>query len=211
MKIKWLGHACFLITSEKGIRIVTDPFDETVGYPLPEVEADIVTSSHDHFDHSYTEAVKGNFELVNKIGNFYVKDISIKGVKTYHDEVMGQKRGQNIVYVMEMDGMKVCHLGDLGHLLDQDTLNRIGPVDLLLIPVGGTYTIDAEEAAKVAAQINPKMVIPMHYKTPVMDFPISGVEPFLEKVGGDKAGSSEITVNKQDLGDKMQIKVLEYK
>ncbi len=210
MRIKWLGHACFLITGENGIRIVTDPFDQTVGYPLPEVEADIVTSSHDHFDHNHTEPIRGDFELVNKVGNFYVKDTAIKGVKTYHDEVMGAKRGDNIVYVMDIDGMKVCHLGDLGHVLDEDTLDRIGPVDVLLIPVGGTYTIDGEEAARVVDQIKPGLVIPMHCKTPVMDFPITGVEPFLDKVGGERVGSSEITVNKQDLGDRMQVKVLDY-
>lgn len=211
MKVKWLGHACFLITSEKGIKIVTDPFDETVGYPLPEVEADIVTSSHNHFDHNYTRAVKGDFKLVNSVGNFYVRDIPIKGIKTYHDEAMGAKRGENIVFIMEVDGLKVCHLGDLGHVLDENTLEQIGEVDILLIPVGGTYTIDGEKAAKVVVQIKPKMAIPMHFKTPVMNFPITGVEPFLDKIGGgERVGSNEITIKREHLKDGIQVKVLEY-
>lgn len=212
MKIKWLGHACFLITSEKGIRIVTDPFDATVGYPLPEVEADVVTSSHEHFDHNYTEDVRGDFEVVKGVGNFYTRDIPIKGVKTYHDGEMGKKRGENTVYVMEIDGLRVCHLGDLGHVLSQDTVDQIGPVDVLLIPVGGYFTIDAEEAVKVVAQLNPRLVIPMHFKTPEIDFPISGVDLFLGKIGGgDMVGSTEIDVTARDLTGGMQVKVLEYR
>lgn len=211
MKIKWLGHACFLITTDSGIRIVTDPFDETVGYPVPAVEADIVTRSHDHFDHNHVEAVRGDFQLINGVGSFYVSDVHITGIKTYHDEVMGQKRGQNVVYVIEADDMRICHLGDLGHLLDDKTVGEIGPVDILFIPVGGTYTIDAEEAVKVAAQLNPRLIIPMHFKTPVMNFPITGVELFLDKMGaGERVGSNELSVSRQDLADGTQVKVLDY-
>ncbi|MBA1336044.1 MAG: Zn-dependent hydrolases of the metallo-beta-lactamase superfamily [Firmicutes bacterium] len=212
MKIKWLGHACFLLTGENGIRIVTDPFDATVGYPLPKVEADIVTTSHAHFDHNYTDAVEGDFEVVDGIGDFYIKDIPIKGVKTYHDDAMGEKRGGNVVYIMEIDGLKVCHLGDLGHLLDENTIEHIGPVDVLLIPVGGYYTIDAEQAMRVIAQLAPKLVIPMHFKTPAIDFPIAGVDVFLDKIGGgEKVGSNEIEVAANDLGAPTRVKVLEYK
>jgi L-ascorbate metabolism protein UlaG (beta-lactamase superfamily) len=211
MKIKWLGHACFLITTDSGIRIVTDPFDETVGYPVPDVEADIVTSSHDHFDHNHVQPLRGNFQLINGVGSHYVSDVPITGIKTYHDEVMGKKRGENVVYVFEADGMRLCHLGDLGHLLDDKTVGEIGPVDILFIPVGGTYTIDAEEAVKVAAQLNPRLIIPMHYKTPVIDFPITGVDLFLAKMGaGERVGSNEFTVNRQDLAGGTQVKVLDY-
>ena len=211
MKIKWLGHACFLITTDSGIRIVTDPFDETVGYPVPDVEADIVTSSHDHFDHNHVQSLRGNFQLINGVGSYYESDVPITGIKTYHDEVMGQKRGENVVYVIEADGMRLCHLGDLGHLLDDKTVGEIGPVDILLIPVGGTYTIDAEEAVKVAAQLNPRLIIPMHFKTPVMNFPITGVELFLDKMGaGERVGSNELSVSRQDLADGTQVKVLDY-
>lgn len=211
MRIKWLGHSCFLLTTDRGTRIVTDPFDETVGYPVPAVEADIVTSSHDHFDHNHVEAVRGDFQLINGTGSFYVSDVPITGIKTYHDEVMGKKRGQNVVYVIEADDMRICHLGDLGHLLDDKTVDEIGPVDILLIPVGGTYTIDAETAVKVAAQLHPRLIIPMHYKTPVIDFPITGVDLFLGKLGaGDRVGSNELSVSRQDLTDGTQVKILEY-
>jgi L-ascorbate metabolism protein UlaG (beta-lactamase superfamily) len=212
MKIKWLGHSCFLITTDKGVRIVTDPFDETVGYPLPTVEADIVLSSHDHFDHNHVEAIGGDFQLLNKTGSFYVDDIPIRGIKTYHDDAMGEERGENIVYIMETDDLRICHLGDLGHLPDDDAINDMGPVDILFIPVGGTYTIDAETAVKVAAQLNPRLIIPMHYKTEAIGFPIAGVDLFLDKLGtGDRVGSSELSVTRQDLTEGTQVKVLEYK
>lgn len=212
MKIKWLGHACFLLTGENGIKIVTDPFDATVGYPIPAVEADIVTTSHDHFDHNYTDAVRGDFEVIDGIGDFYIKDIPIKGVKTYHDDAMGEKRGGNVVYIMKIDGLNVCHLGDLGHVLDEKTIEHIGPVDVLMIPVGGYYTIDAETAVKVIAQLAPKLIIPMHFKTPEIDFPIAGVDAFLDKIGGgQRSGSNEMEVTAKALAVPAQVKVLEYK
>lgn len=211
MKIKWFGHSCFLLTTDRGKRIVTDPFDETVGYSMPAVEADIVTSSHDHFDHNHVQAVRGDFQLINGVGSFYASDIPITGIKTCHDDLMGKKRGQNTVFVMEADDMRICHLGDLGHLLDRDTIKEIGPVDILLIPVGGTYTIDGEMAVKVAAQLNPRLIIPMHYKTPAIDFPITGVDAFLGKLGAEeRVGSNELTISRQDLTDGTQVKVLEY-
>jgi L-ascorbate metabolism protein UlaG (beta-lactamase superfamily) len=211
MKIRWMGHACFLITDKGGTRVLTDPFDQSVGYPLPEVEADIVTVSHGHFDHNYTQAVKGDFEVVDAAGSFTVRGIPIKGVATYHDEEKGAKRGKNNVYIMEIDRLKVCHLGDLGHVLDDDTVKDIGPVDVLLIPVGGYYTIDAQTAVKVVGQLKPRLVIPMHFKTAVMNFPIVGVDDFLNKIGkGDRVGSNEIEVSAEDLGDTMQVKVLDF-
>jgi L-ascorbate metabolism protein UlaG (beta-lactamase superfamily) len=211
MKIKWFGHACFLITTDRGTRIATDPFDETVGYPVPSVKADIVLTSHDHFDHSFVEAIGGDFQLVNKTGSFYVQDIPITGIKTYHDDVMGKKRGGNTVFVIEADDMRICHLGDLGHLLDDRTVEQIGPVDILLIPVGGTYTIGADEAVLVAAQLNPRLIIPMHYKTPAISFPITGVEPFVNKLGaGERVGSNELDITARDLTEDTRVKVLEY-
>jgi L-ascorbate metabolism protein UlaG (beta-lactamase superfamily) len=211
MKIRWMGHACFLITDKGGKRILTDPFDQSVGYPVPEVEADIVTVSHGHFDHNYTKAVKGDFEVVDAVGSFTVKGIPIKGVATFHDEEKGAKRGKNNVYVMEIDRLKVCHLGDLGHVLDDGTVKDIGPVDVLLIPVGGYYTIDAQTAVKVVGQLKPRLVIPMHFKTAVMDFPIVGVDDFLNEIGkGERVGSNEIEITAGDLGDTMQVKVLDF-
>ena len=183
MKIKYLGHSCFKITSSKGVRILTDPFDDNVGYKIPSVEADIVTTSHGHYDHNYVDCVEGNFEVINKIGNFYVKDISITGIHTYHDNEEGAKRGDNIVYVFEIDKMRVCHLGDLGHTLSSHQISMIGKVDFLFIPVGGNYTINSDEALEVVNQLNPCVIIPMHYKTPAIKIDIETAEDFLLKIG----------------------------
>ncbi|EYE89801.1 beta-lactamase [Fervidicella metallireducens AeB] len=212
MKIKWLGHSCFKIKSDKGIRIVTDPFDDNVGYKLPVVECDIVTTSHGHYDHNFIDCVKGNFEVIKKVGIFNVKDISITGIHTYHDEMGGTKRGDNIVYVMEVDGIRVCHLGDLGHVLTQSQINMIGKVDVLLIPVGGVYTINSEEAVEVVNQLKPSIVIPMHYKTPALKFNLDSVEGFLEKVHNVNSVNSQVMeIKKEDLNTgETKVYVLKY-
>lgn len=200
MKIKYLGHSCFKLTNDKGIRIMTDPFDESVGYEIPNEEVDIVTTSHDHFDHGYIQAAKGDFEVVNKAGDFNVKDVHISGISTYHDHHKGQNRGSNIVYVFELDGMRVCHLGDLGHIPNDEQLKAIGKVDVLLIPVGGVYTIDGDEAAEVVNMINPKIVIPMHYKTKELKFELEPIDKFLKHFNKiEKINKPEIQLNKEDL------------
>lgn len=213
MRIKWLGHSCFKITTSKGIRILTDPFDDNVGYPLPQVEADIVTISHPHFDHNFVDCVKGNFEVVSKVGNFYVKDINITGVHTYHDEENGKKRGDNIAYVFDADGIRLCHLGDLGHVLTPAQVEMIGRVDILLIPVGGTFTIDAEKALEIVKLLRPKMVIPMHYKTDVLKFNLDSVEKFTNNfMNVERAKGQVVEVKKEDLSqDETKVVILNYK
>lgn len=178
MRIEWLGHACFLITSGGGTRIVTDPFNEEVGYPLPRVEADIVTVSHQHFDHNAVAVVGGRPRVVEGPGDHRPEGVSVRGVSTFHDQEEGRKRGTNTVFVITVDGLNVCHLGDLGHLLSPEQVRLIGPVDVLLVPVGGTYTIDAAEAAETVTALRPRVVIPMHYKTGYINFPITGVDEF---------------------------------
>jgi len=211
MKIQWLGHACFKLVSSKGVRVITDPFDETVGYDMPAEEADIVTISHRHFDHAYVQGVKGQPKLIDKAGSFHVDGISVKGIKSYHDDDNGKKRGDNIIYCFKIDDLNVCHLGDLGHVLNEEQAQEIGPVDVLLIPVGGTYTIDAQKAAVIAMLLRPKMVIPMHFKTPKINFPISGVDGFLEKMhGGTKLDQNMIEVKKEDLTEELKVVVLNY-
>lgn len=211
MKIKWFGHSCFKITNDNNISIVTDPFDGSVGYSIPRTHAEIVTVSHDHFDHNYIDAIDGDFKLVNKVGVFNVRDINIRGTASYHDNEGGRKRGNNIIYTFNIDGIKVCHLGDLGHMLDDKQLSQIGGVDVLLIPVGGYYTIDAEEAASVVGQLNPGIIIPMHYKTPAVDMPIQTENAFVEKMGGaEKISSQVIEIRKADLTDKRKTYVLQY-
>jgi L-ascorbate metabolism protein UlaG (beta-lactamase superfamily) len=211
VKIRWLGHACFLITSARGTRILTDPFDETVGYVVPAVEADFVTVSHEHFDHNAVGNVKGKPKVVRGAGAHSLGDVSARGIDTFHDGVKGAKRGPNTVFVLNVDGMSVCHLGDLGHVLEPAHLSAIGRVDVLLVPVGGTYTIDPAAAAKVVEQIDPRVVIPMHYKTDATSFPIVGVDEFLRKMGGGRRiGGTTVEITKEDLTGTKKVYVLEY-
>ena len=182
MKIKWLGHACFLITSETGLKIITDPYTSGggVGYAPVNEAADIVVVSHDHFDHNAVSSVPGKPEVVKDGGVKDVKGIQFKGIATYHDESQGGERGTNTVFCFSVDGLKLCHLGDLGHRLSREDVAEIGGVDVLFIPVGGFFTIDANVASQVCDDLKPKVVVPMHYKTPKLDFPVAGVEDFVK-------------------------------
>lgn len=211
MIIKWLGHSSFLMEDSKGRRLLTDPFDSSVGYPLFDGSADVVTISHQHFDHNYIEKVKNKAEIIHKVGFFNACDIPITGIHSYHDNVKGAKRGENTIYIIEMDGLRLCHLGDIGHMLTDDEIHTLGDVDVLFIPVGGNFTIDGNEAAVLALKINPHIIIPMHYKTPALSFPLDGVEPFLkamknaEKIHGN-------TLNLEGpLTETNAVKVLDYK
>lgn len=212
MKIKWLGHSCFLITSENGIRILTDPYDDSVGYPVPSVSADIVTSSHNHHDHNNFKCVLGDFKIVNETGDHSVKGINIRGTAAFHDEVGGQKRGNNIIFTIEVDGLSICHCGDLGHVPDNETIKRIGRADLLMLPVGGFYTINAAEAAEVRKQLKPVITFPMHYKIDNVKYPIDTVDVFLALGGSySKVKKTEIEINRNNLNEMSEIIVLDYK
>ena len=180
MRIKWLGHSAFLITSDTGKRIITDPYapGENIHYGEIKESADIVTTSHAHFDHNNAAAVSGNPEVVR--GTTEVKGTKFRGIPTYHDKNAGKDRGSNTIFNFEVDGMKVCHLGDLGHPLSDKQAAELGKVDILLIPVGGFYTIDAAVASLICDQLKPRIVIPMHFKTEKLDFPITGVDEFLK-------------------------------
>jgi len=179
MKIKWLGHASFLITSDSGVRIITDPYEpnDRLHYSEINESADIVTVSHDHSDHSNIAAVKGSPQVVK--GDAEIKGVKFKGIAAFHDNASGRNRGRNAIFCFEVDGVKVCHLGDLGHELNADQVAAVGTVDIILLPVGGFYTIDAAVAGRVVEQLKPKVVIPMHFKNNRCAFPITGVEEFL--------------------------------
>ena len=195
MKVKWLGHSCFLITSKGGVRIITDPYAvaEDISYSPIKETADVVVISHGHDDHSNVSAVQGKPEVIEGSGTKTAKGIQFRGIATYHDASQGQQRGPNTVFCFTIDDMKLCHLGDLGHLLSPGQVNEIGAVDILLVPVGGFYTIDASVASQVCNQLKPKVIIPMHFKTPRCAYPIAGVEDFLKgkknvrKVRGSEA------------------------
>lgn len=209
MKITYLAHASFLIETKSGVKILTDPYDASVGYTVFELSPDVVLTSHKHFDHGYTGSLKGDYVLVDKEGEFNVKGVKIKGIKTFHDKEKGQKRGENIVFVIE-DEFCIAHLGDLGHELAAPELEKMGKVDILLIPIGGVYTIDAKEAFNVAKAVNPRVIIPMHYKTEKLKFDLGKVEEFTKYFEDvEVLQTSEIEIN--NIPEKQKVLLLKYK
>jgi L-ascorbate metabolism protein UlaG (beta-lactamase superfamily) len=216
MKIKYYGHAAFLVTSDQGIKLITDPYEPgafggQLSYGKIIDKADIALVSHDHADHNDTASLPGPVEVVKGTGPKTVKGISLKGIPTYHDPSKGSERGTNTIFTFSVDGLQICHLGDLGHTLSQKELSDVGAVDILLIPVGGFFTLDAKEAAQVADQMKPKVIIPMHFKTEKCAFPIAPVEDFLQgKSHARRAGTSEISFSKETLPPQAEIVVLEH-
>jgi L-ascorbate metabolism protein UlaG (beta-lactamase superfamily) len=216
MKIKWYGHAAFLITSDQGVKIITDPYESgayggQLAYGKIKDQSDIALTSHDHADHNDTKSLPGSPQIVKNSGSKTVKGISFKGVPTYHDSSKGSERGTNTIFTFSVDGIRVCHLGDLGHILSEKELAEIGPVDILLIPVGGYFTIDSKEATRVAEQLKAKVLIPMHFKTEKCGFPIAPVEDFLKgKPNSRRPGTSEVTFDKTTLPHQMEVVVLEH-
>ena len=180
MKLTYLAHSTFLLESATGARLVTDPVDKGSGYDLHNVRADVVTISHHHFDHEALDQVSGEPAVIDTVGAFAEQGFVVVGYPAFHDEVQGAKRGPNTLYKIEADGKTVVHLGDLGHDLDDATVQALSGADALLIPVGGTFTIDAVQAAALAKRLHPKRVIPMHYKTPQLTFEIAPLQPFLD-------------------------------
>ncbi len=211
--LKWFGHAHFLITNNK-VKIALDPFDSSVGYPMPDISADILLMSHGHFDHNNASAVKGNPVQITGYGKKSAKGIDFLGIKTFHDENQGKDRGENSIFVWQMEGIKFAHCGDLGHLLSDQQIKEIGSVDVLMIPGGGFYTIDSKVATQNIEKLKPKVVIPMHYKQPFMgdNFPIDKVEVFLQgKKNVQKVGKNSLTLSKEKLPKETTIYVLDYK
>jgi L-ascorbate metabolism protein UlaG (beta-lactamase superfamily) len=209
MKIKWLGHASFLVTSDSGVKIITDPYatSENLRYGEINQPADVVTVSHEHGDHNNVAAVKGNPIVVRTTAT--VKGIDFKGVSTFHDNDGGRTRGRNTVFCFAVDGVKVCHLGDLGHPLNDAQAAEIGSVDVLLIPVGGNYTCDAVVATRVGDKLKPKVIIPMHYQTEKLSFPIADCEPFVKgKANVRRLDASEVSFEKGKLPAKTEIDIL---
>ena len=202
MIITWQGHACFKIQDKTGtdsITLMTDPYDKSVGLKLPNLEADIVTISHEHADHNNRAAFRGQPYIIDSVGEYDIKGVMIEGVKSFHDDKNGAERGDNIIYRIEMDGITICHLGDLGHVLDNKQLERLEGIDILLIPVGGKYTIDAKKAVEVISQIEPRIVIPMHYKTKDLKFDLYDVDKFIKELGVEPTYEEKLKISKKDL------------
>jgi len=211
MRVKWLGHSCFLITSRDGLRVITDPYAVGGGInysPIKET-ADVISVSHGHDDHSNVSAVKGKPEVVRIDGLRTAKGIQFKGVATNHDEVQGGQRGPNTIFCSTIDDIKLCHLGDLGHVLNREQVSEIGAVDILFVPVGGFFTIDAPAASQVCDQLGPKVIIPMHFKTPKCAYPIAGVEDFLKgKENVRRIEHSEVDFEREKLPTTTEIVLL---
>jgi len=207
LQIRWHGHACFEITND--LTLVTDPHDgKSIGIPAPNVQGDIILVSHDHFDHS------SGVKIVEKEGSKIITDgrkrtisnIEINGVDSFHDENFGSKRGSNVIYKFIMDGIKFCHLGDLGHELDDAAVQKIGSIDILFIPIGGNFTIDDKNAWNIINKIKPKIIIPMHYKIGGLSLSIAGLDPFLEQSKHKVIHvGNEIDIEKEDLPTEPEI------
>ena len=210
MDISWLGHSCFRIKG-KQTTVITDPYSPTLGYSLGKPTAHIVTVSHQHPGHSYIQGIGGERRLVTGPGEYEISGVLIIGITTFHDAEGGGKRGKNTVYLMEVDEIAICHLGDLGHVLTAEQVEEIDNVDVLLLPVGGVSTINAPMAAEVVRQLEPKVVIPMHYKTRALKWELESVDKFLKEIGVKQVSSQpKLSFSKPSLPDNTQVFLLDY-
>ena len=210
MDINWLGHSCFQIKGAHAT-IVTDPYSPDLGYSLGKPTAQIVTVSHQHPGHSYVQGVGGELRSINGPGEYEISGVLIIGMATFHDEEKGSKRGKNTIYLMEIDEVSVCHLGDLGHVPTAEQVEEIEDVDVLLLPVGGVSTIDAPMAAEVVRQLDPKVVVPMHYKTEALNRQLEPVDKFLREMGvKGVTPQPKLSLTRANLPISTQVVLLEY-
>ena len=205
IKIKWFGHDMWKISNEN-ISVITDPFTD-IGYKLPQNEtADVVLSSHDHFDHNNIQLIKGKPIVINTKGKHNVKGIPIENFETWHDENSGADRGKNLLMKFTISDKTFLHCGDLGHMLSNEMIKKIGKIDVLFIPIGGFYTINAETAHMIVKKISPNIVFPMHYKTTVLDFPIEPKEAYTKLIKTfRKVDSNVLSLSKKDFENKQTI------
>ncbi|MDD2619220.1 MAG: MBL fold metallo-hydrolase [Syntrophomonadaceae bacterium] len=208
MKIRWLGHASFLIETEEK-RIITDPFDEKSGYPVFPQEVDIATVSHEHWDHNAVHVLKGNPMIIKGAGDFGLDKIRIKGISSFHDKNQGKNRGTNTIYKIISEGLNLLHLGDLGQILTREQIREIGKVDVLFIPVGGNYTIDAKDALAIVEQIKPGIIIPMHFKTAHVTINLAPVEAFVCQFERC-VKKPYLELSKEGLGSQPLVMLLDY-
>lgn len=210
MDITWLGHSCFRLKGSRAT-VVTDPYSPDLGYTPGKMNANVITVSHQHPGHSYTTAIAGNPRSVTGPGEYEISGVLIIGIPAYHDEAKGEKRGKNTIYLMELDEITICHLGDLGHSLSTSILEELDNVDILFIPVGGVSTIDAIQAAEIVRQIEPKVVIPMHYKTEAVSRNLASVDSFLNEIGAkDIEPQAKLNITKSNLPLTTQVYLLNY-
>ena len=208
MEITWLGHSCFVLKGKEKA-IITDPYRPELGYSLGQPQADIVTVSHFHPGHSYVEGVADSPRQVKCPGEYEIGNVFITGLPAYHDSEKGSARGKNTIYLMEMEGLTLCHLGDLGHPLAASLIEELGNCHILFLPVGEVSTISLETASEIVKQLTPHIVIPMHYKTPQLAKELRGVDKFLGKMGvRNIEPKAKLSVTRSSLPDDLQIVVL---
>jgi len=210
MEINWLGHSCFIIKGKEKT-VVTDPCSPSLGYPQDKPEADIVTISHSHPGHSYIEGIANDPGQIKSPGEYEIGGIFINGIASFHDNKKGEIKGKNIIFIIELNGITLCHLGDLGHQLTPQLIEGIGGIDILFLPVGEVSTIPIDIAIEMVGQLNPRIVIPMHYKTDVSTANLQPVDNFLKKMGiREPQAKPSLLVTKSSLPDNTQAIILDY-
>lgn len=213
MKLTWLGHSSFKLEESTGTTVVTDPYHSNVGFEMPAVEADVVTVSHTHADHNNIENVKGSPTVLNRVGAYEIGGVHILAGHTFHDDKKGALRGDNLVFKYRMDGVDLCHMGDIGEECNAFLVETLMPVNVLMIPVGGNYTIDAQQAKEYVDRLMPDVVIPMHYKTKDCDFDIDKVSEFLSLFDDENiiyANGATVEFNRADFdGEETKVLVIE--
>jgi len=208
MEITWLGYSCFRLKG-KNATVITDPFPPNIGYSLYAPNADIVTISHRHPEHSYIEGINGEPRLISRPGEYEIGGVLIIGLSTFHDAENGIVQGKNTVFAIEVDDVTICHLGDLGHPLNSAQIEELGNVDVMLVPVGGGSTISSSQAAALVRSIEPKIVIPMHFKTLTLTKELDTVDKFLKEMGLTEIVSQpKLVVTKATLPIATQVVVL---
>lgn len=214
MIITWQGHSCFKLQDKvgtDGITLVTDPYGKECGLKMPSFEADIITVSHDHADHNNVSALRGTPFIIDCPGEYDIKDVLIEGIDSFHDEKNGDERGHNTIYRIEIDDISITHLGDLGSALTDAQIEKLAGTDILLIPVGGKYTLDAKKAVEVISQIEPRIIIPMHYKTEGLAYDLDPLDKFVKEIGLTPTYEEKLKISKKDLPqEEMELVVLSF-
>ena len=207
-EFKWFGHNCFRIRAREAT-VLTDPVDRSTGYAMAKQTADVVTISHEHAGHINLNAVKPEFQVIRGPGEYEIHDIFVTGIRTYHDDARGKERGYNTVYLIELEGMVVCHLGDLGHALTEEQAEAMSNVDVLLVAAGGGDVLDPPRAAELIGQLEPKVVIPMQYATPHGDAKLGTLESFCKELGVSvPTPEDKLVLRHSDLGETMRLVAL---
>ena len=207
MEITWYGRACFRLKGKEATAI-TDPCPPATGFVAGKHDVDLLTVSHAHPDHTYTRSITAGLTLTRP-GEYEFHDLLVTGVRTYHDGARGAERGENMIFAVEVDGVHICHLGDLGHLLTEEQVAELGPIDVLLVPVGGTTTVTPAEATEVVSQLSPKLVIPMHFAIDGASGDLMSPETFLHEMSVEPIRQPKAIVTPSSLPDETQVVLLE--